>query len=124
MLKAKQDNPEDSQGEPVNLTELHENSHESLLISHKERAFFTSTGISGCDFSASEEMQGQHHYTDYQQDVNQATGNVKGEETKQPKNNQNCSNCSQHFLTPFLAKRTIINLHGTNRDASLDSCLC
>jgi hypothetical protein len=25
-LKAKQDNPEDSQGEPVNLTELHENS--------------------------------------------------------------------------------------------------
>jgi hypothetical protein len=66
-------------------------------------------------------MQGEHHYADYQQDVNQAAGNVKREEPKQPKNNQNCRNCSQHFLTPFLAKRAIRNLHGiqgTNRDAS------
>jgi hypothetical protein len=46
-------------------------------------------------------MQGEHHYADYQQDVNHATGNVKREEPKQPKNNQNCRNCSQHFLTPF-----------------------
>jgi hypothetical protein len=72
-------------------------------------------------------MQGEHHYADYQQDVNHATGNVKREEPKQPKNNQNCRNCSQHFLTPFLAKRAIKNLHGTqgtNRDASLDSCSC
>jgi hypothetical protein len=89
--------------------------------------FVTSTGISGCGFSAPEEMQGEHHYADYQQHVNHGTGNVKREETKQPKNNQNCRNCSQHFLTPFLAKRAIRNLHGTqgtNRDASLDSCLC
>ena len=36
-LKAKQDNPEHSQGEPVNLTELHENSQQSLLVIHRER---------------------------------------------------------------------------------------
>jgi hypothetical protein len=33
-------------------------------------------------------MQEQHHYPDYQHDVNEAAGNVKGQEPKQPKNNQ------------------------------------
>jgi hypothetical protein len=32
-------------------------------------------------------MQEEHHYTDDQQDVNEAGGNVKGQEPKQPKNN-------------------------------------
>ena len=40
----------------------------------------------GCG-STSEEVQEEHHYADYQQDVNEAAGNVKGQETKQPKNN-------------------------------------
>jgi len=62
--------------------------------STRREHFFASTSISGCGFSAPEEMQGEHHYTDYQQHVNQGTGNVKREETKQPKNNQNCRNCS------------------------------
>jgi hypothetical protein len=80
----------------------------NLSSSSTRREYFSaSTSISGCGFSAPEEMQGQHHDTDYQQHVNQGTGNVKREETKQPKNNQNCRNCSQHFLTPFLAKRAI-----------------
>jgi hypothetical protein len=68
-------------------------------------------------------MQGEHHYTDYQQHMNQGIGNVKREETKQPKNNQNCRNCFQHFLTHFFAKRAMISLIGThyaNRDASVD----
>jgi hypothetical protein len=34
-------------------------------------------------------MRYQHHDTDYQQHVNYAAGNVKGQESKQPKNNQN-----------------------------------
>jgi hypothetical protein len=33
-------------------------------------------------------MQQKHHDTDYQQDMNEAAGNVKGQETKQPKNDQ------------------------------------
>ena len=48
-------------------------------------------------------MQDEQHDTDYQQGVNQSAGNVKREEPKQPKNKQNCRNCSQHFLTLFLA---------------------
>jgi hypothetical protein len=34
-------------------------------------------------------MQDEHHYADYQQDVNDACGNVKSEEPKQPENDQN-----------------------------------
>jgi hypothetical protein len=37
-LKAKQDNPENSQGEPVNLAELHKSLRESLLVSRVQRA--------------------------------------------------------------------------------------
>jgi len=40
----------------------------------------------GCS-STSEEVQEEHYYTDDQQDVNEACGNVKGQEPKQPKNN-------------------------------------
>jgi len=34
-------------------------------------------------------VQKEHNYTDYQQDVNEPARNVKGQESKQPKNNQN-----------------------------------
>jgi hypothetical protein len=35
-------------------------------------------------------MQKEHDYADYQDEVNEAGGNVKGQEPKQPKNNENC----------------------------------
>ena len=53
-----------------------------------EKRALARTRLSGCGRSASEEMQEQHHYPDYQHDVNEAAGNVKGQEPKQPKNNQ------------------------------------
>jgi hypothetical protein len=71
----------------VNLAELHENSGESLLVSCKQRTFCLYTTLSGCGRSAPEEMREEHHDTDHQQDVNYAAGNVKGQESKQPKNN-------------------------------------
>jgi hypothetical protein len=37
-------------------------------------------------------MQEKHYDTDYQQDVNQAAGNVKSQEPEQPKNDQYGSN--------------------------------
>jgi hypothetical protein len=36
-------------------------------------------------------MQNEHHDADYQQDVNDACGDVKREEPEQPENNQNQS---------------------------------
>ena len=53
-----------------------------------EKRALARTRLSGCGQSASEEMQEQQHYPDYQHDVNEAAGNVKGQEPKQPKNNQ------------------------------------
>ena len=35
-------------------------------------------------------MKDEHHDTDYEQDVNYARGDVKGEEPKQPENDENC----------------------------------
>jgi hypothetical protein len=46
-------------------------------------------------------MQEQDHYPDYQHDVNQAAGNVKGKEPKQPKNNQDRSDYSKHVSNSF-----------------------
>jgi hypothetical protein len=66
-----------------------------------EKRVFVWIGISGCGRSASEEMQQQHHYSDYQHDVNKAAGNVKGQEPKQPKNNQDRSNYSKHVSNSF-----------------------
>ena len=34
-------------------------------------------------------MHDEHHDTDYEQDVNDASGNVKGEEPEQPENDKN-----------------------------------
>jgi hypothetical protein len=34
-------------------------------------------------------MQKEHDYADYQHEVNEAGGNVKGQKTKQPENNKN-----------------------------------
>jgi hypothetical protein len=39
--------------------------------------------------TASEEMHDEHHDADYEQDVNDAGGNVKGEEPEQPENDEN-----------------------------------
>jgi hypothetical protein len=71
-------------------------------------------------------VQEQHHYADYQQDVNETAGDVKGQEPKQPKNNQNRRDYSQHIFTPFLStardnQETLI-AQSTRSDFSLDSC--
>jgi hypothetical protein len=66
-----------------------------------EKRVFAWTSLSDCGRSASEEMQEQHHYPDYQHDVNQAAGNVKGQEPKQPKNNQDRSDYSKHVSNSF-----------------------
>jgi hypothetical protein len=46
-------------------------------------------------------MEEEHHYADYQQDVNEAAGNVKSQEPKQPKNNQNRRDYSKHVFNSF-----------------------
>jgi hypothetical protein len=48
----------------------------------------TSAGLSDCRRPASEEMQKEHNDADYQQEVNEPAGNVKGHEPEQPKYNQ------------------------------------
>ena len=40
--------------------------------------------------STPQEMQDEHHDTDDQENVNDASGNVKGEEAQQPENDENC----------------------------------
>lgn len=67
-------------------TELHENSCELLLVLYAENALLH-TALSGGGRSAPEEMREEHHDTDYQQHMNYTAGNVKGQESKQPKNN-------------------------------------
>jgi hypothetical protein len=84
-LKPEQDHAKGNQGKPVNLIQLPENSCESLL--DKSRKHFLHATLSGCGRSAPKQMQGEHHNTDHQQRVNDAAGNVKGQESKQPKNN-------------------------------------
>ena len=73
-------------------------------------------------------MEQKHHYADYQQKVNEATGNVKGHEPKQPKNNQNRCDYSKHVFNSFDRKRgPIRNPFAPNRTISgfsLDSYLC
>lgn len=46
-------------------------------------------------------MYEEHHYSDYQQDVNEAGGNVKGQKTKQLKNNQNRGDYCKHVFNSF-----------------------
>jgi hypothetical protein len=46
-------------------------------------------------------MKEKHHYTDYQEDVDEPTGNVKGQEPKQPKNNQNRGDYCKHVFNSF-----------------------
>jgi hypothetical protein len=45
MLKAKQNNPEDSQGEPVNLTDLHEPPANLCRLAACRERFFASTSF-------------------------------------------------------------------------------
>ena len=46
-------------------------------------------------------MHQEHHDPYDEQDVNEPRGNVKREETKQPKNNQNRSDESKHVFISF-----------------------
>jgi hypothetical protein len=57
-----------------------------------ENPSFASSGLSGCDCPASNEMQDKHDYADYQQDVNDTARNVERQEPKQPQNNQSRRN--------------------------------
>jgi hypothetical protein len=63
---------------------------ESLIASYKHRRPLRRDRFSVGGRSASEKMQKEHNYADYQHEVNEAGGNVKGQEPKQPKNNENC----------------------------------
>jgi hypothetical protein len=47
-------------------------------------------GVLDSGGTTSEEMHDEHHDTDYEQDVNDAGGNVKSEEPEQPENDENC----------------------------------
>jgi hypothetical protein len=85
-LKPEQDHAKGNQGKPVNLTEFPEKLCEFPPVSYKPRPFFLHTTLSRCNRSTPEEMCKEHHDTDYQQHVNYAAGNVKGQESKQPKN--------------------------------------
>jgi hypothetical protein len=55
-------------------------------------------------------MQEEHHDTDYEQDVNETAGNVKGQEPKQPKNNQNRRDESKHVFNSFTSERVPIRI--------------
>jgi hypothetical protein len=50
-------------------------------------------------------MENKHDQPDDQQDVNEAGANVKCEKTKQPENNQNQGDKSEHILSPQVAAR-------------------
>ena len=51
---------------------------------------------SGGAFAAPQEVENKHDQSDDQQDVNEAGANVKCEEAKQPENNQNQGDKSEH----------------------------
>jgi len=53
---------------------------------------------SGGSFAAPQEMENKHDQSDDQQDVNEAGANVKCEKAKQPENNQNQGDKSEHSL--------------------------
>jgi len=52
-------------------------------------------------------VQDQHDDADDQQDVNEPAGNVKSQKTKQPENNQNGGDCSEHSVDSFVFERVI-----------------
>jgi hypothetical protein len=55
---------------------------------------------SGGSFAAPQEMENKHDQSDHQQDVDEAGANVKCEKAKQPENNQNQGNKSEHSFAP------------------------
>jgi hypothetical protein len=70
-------------------------------------------------------MHQEHHDPNDEQDVNEPRGNVKREETKQPKNNQNRSDKSKHCLHLLVYARqseVLLAAHGTDAVFSLASC--
>jgi hypothetical protein len=81
-LKPEQHKPKNNQGIPSCMR----TPANSLLV-HTSREDFVTYNVSGCGRSTPEEMCEEHHDPDDQQHVNYAAGNVKGQESKQPKNN-------------------------------------
>ena len=74
------------------------------IVTHNlqtQKRVFAWTSLSDCGRSTSDEMQEQHHDPDDQHDVNEAAGNVKGQEPKQPKNDQNRCDYSKHVFNSF-----------------------
>ena len=71
-------------------------------------------------------MQKKHHYTDYQQDVDEASRNMKGEEPEQPQDDQNPSDYSKHVVNSFthqrVTNRNLLSRPPGTPDASSDSC--
>jgi hypothetical protein len=50
-------------------------------------------------------MEEEHHDTDYEQDVDQPSGNVKSKKAQQPKHNQNRCNKSKHVFNSLTSAR-------------------
>ena len=55
--------------------------------------------------TAAQKVEKQHDQADYQDDVNEAAGYVKSEKPNQPKNDQNCGDYPEHFLSLLASRR-------------------
>jgi hypothetical protein len=55
--------------------------------------------------AAPQEMQHEQYQADNQSRVNESGGYVKCEKSKQPKNNQNCSNYPKHVFHLLVSER-------------------
>jgi len=65
----------------------------------RSRKYRVERGCSlGGSFAAPQEMENKHDQSDDQQDVDEAGANVKCEKSKQPENNQNQGDESEHSL--------------------------
>jgi hypothetical protein len=70
--------------------------------------------------STSEEVQEEHHYTDDQQDVNEACGNVKGQEPSNQRTIRTAAINPSMSSTPFISERVpirnpFVTQHGFRR---------
>jgi len=72
------------------------------MRSRKDRAARACS--SGGAFAAPQEMENKHDQSDDQQDVNEAGANVKCEKAKQPENNQNQGDKSEHSFASCRAR--------------------
>ena len=72
-------------------------------------------------------MQEEHHDADDQQNVNEATRNVKGQKSKQLKNYEHCGDYSKPVFDSLSSERALIGnplmARSTDGDLSPDSRL-